>query len=132
MRLRHRCPSASAATVCASLAECSPAELILLAYDRIGCQLRDAEMAIAAGQTAALTHAIQQATDLISQGLVASLDVERGGDIARKLGLIYDFALRKLVQASLWKDADVVRELAVLFGGLRPAWVVRRPDRVEV
>ena len=101
----------------------SPIELILLVYDRIADKLNAAEAAIANQSGDLLREAIGEASDLISKGLVASLDYDRGGAIAENLGAIYDYALRRLLQARLRKDPLMVREIADLLAGLREAWV---------
>ena len=101
----------------------SPIELILLVYDRIADKLSAAEAAITNQSDDMLGQAIVEASDLISMGLVASLDYERGGAIAENLGAIYDYGLRRLLQARLRKDAHMVREIANLLAGLREAWV---------
>jgi flagellar protein FliS len=101
----------------------SPIELILLVYDRIADKLNAAEAAITNQNDELLGQAIGEASDLISMGLVAALDYERGGPIADNLGAIYDYGLRRLLQARLRKDAQMVREIANLLAGLREAWV---------
>jgi flagellar protein FliS len=63
-------------------------------------------------------------------GLVAALDYERGGPIADNLGAIYDYGLRRLLQARLRKDAQMVREIANLLAGLREAWVSVQQSQV--
>ncbi len=101
----------------------SPIELILLVYDRIADKLNAAEAAIASQRDDLLAEAITEATDLISLGLLAALDYELGGAIADNLGAIYNYAMRRLLQARLRRDAVMVREIANLLAGLRDAWV---------
>jgi len=101
----------------------SPIELILLVYDRIADKLNVAEAAIASQRDDLLGESITEATDLISLGLLAALDYQLGGAIAENLGAIYDYAMRRLLQARLRRDAVMVREIADLLAGLREAWV---------
>ena len=101
----------------------SPIELILLVYDRIADKLLAAEAAIDSNRADLLGTAIGEAIDLISQGLLAALDYERGGEVATNLGVVYDYALRRLLLANLRKDVKMVREIADLLAGLREAWV---------
>lgn len=54
--------------------------------------------------------------------LRSTLDVERGGDLARNLGQIYDYLHSRLVEANLRKDAEPAREVARLLRELLPAW----------
>jgi len=101
----------------------SAIELILLVYDRVADKLAAAETAIANQRPDLLGLAVGEATDLISQGLVAALDYERGGAIAENLAAVYDYSLRRLLLANLRKDSEIVREVAELLAGLREAWV---------
>ena len=101
----------------------SPIELILLVYDRIADKLNAAEAAIASQRDDLLGESITEATDLISLGLLAALDYQLGGAIAENLGAIYDYAMRRLLQARLRRDVVMVREIADLLAGLREAWV---------
>lgn len=107
----------------------TPAELILLVYDRIADKLRAAEVAMTAGQREAAHTQIMQANELITQGLIAPLDHERGGSIATNLGNLYDYAVRRLLQASLWQDPKVLQEVAGLLADLRGAWAELDPKR---
>ena len=101
---------------------CAAAQSDGLAKPLPGFQLA-ADAAIDSNRADLLGTAIGEAVDLISQGLLAALDYERGGEIATNLGSIYDYALRRLLHANLRKDVKVVREIADLLAGLREAWV---------
>ncbi|MDH4391851.1 MAG: flagellar export chaperone FliS [Aquabacterium sp.] len=100
----------------------SPMELILLIYDRIDDKLADAEVAIAASERLRVGNAINQAVELINQGLLAALNHELGGEVSRNLALLYDYCVRRLLQASLLQDAGILREVRGLLSGLREAW----------
>ncbi len=105
----------------------SPIELVILVYDRIADKLLMAEAAIANNQRAALGEAVQQAIDLIEQGLAAALDYEQGGDISVNLGLVYDYSVRRLLHANLWRDVEAVREVGRLLAEMREGWdAIRR------
>jgi flagellar protein FliS len=109
----------------------SPIELVILVYDRIADKLLAAEAAIAANQRAALGEAVQQAVDLIEQGLVAALDHDKGGDVSANLGRVYDYCLRRLLQAHLWRDAEMLREVGRLLAELREGWEAIRVGGVN-
>ena len=104
----------------------SPIELVILVYDRIADKLLLAEAAIAANQRAELGEMVQQIVDLIEQGLMAALDRERGGDVAENLGRVYDYCVRRLLQANLRRDVEMLREVGRLLGELREGWDVIR------
>lgn len=63
--------------------------------------------------------------------LSSTLDLERGGEIARNLDSIYGFVNRRLIEANLSKNAEPAREVQTLLRELLPAWqaVVRDSKR---
>ena len=71
---------------------------------------------------AAKGAAIGQALRIIGEGLVASLDEEAGGPLARQLHDLYDYIERRIVLASLRNDERILDEVAALLTELRGAW----------
>lgn len=65
---------------------------------------------------------ITKAQDIITE-LIASLDFERGGDIARDLFSIYIYLNKQLLQANLTKEEKPLKEVKGLLESLRGAWV---------
>src|SRR5947209_7898586 len=61
-------------------------------------------------------------TQDIVASLLESLDVERGGEIASNLTALYEYMLRRLIEANLRKDAAPAREVQGLLRELLPAW----------
>lgn len=66
------------------------------------------------------THII--ATQDILSELMASLDFEKGGVLAKNLFSLYSFMNRRLLEGNLKKDAEPVAEVKKLLGELREAW----------
>ena len=64
---------------------------------------------------------IVAAQDIVSE-LMASLDFERGGEIARGLFSIYSYANRRLLDGNLRKDRAPLEEVKRLLVELRDAW----------
>jgi len=60
--------------------------------------------------------------ELIISHLQASLDYERGGDIAPRLYAIYAFCKRHLSQARIHGDPRRIEEVQSLLRTLRDAW----------
>jgi flagellar protein FliS len=54
--------------------------------------------------------------------LLETLDLERGGDIAKRLVGIYEYLNHRLVEANLRKDAEPAREVEQHLRNLLPAW----------
>jgi flagellar protein FliS len=61
------------------------------------------------------------AQDIVSE-LMASLDFERGGEIARGLFSIYSYANRRLLDGNVRKDRAPLEEVKRLLVELRDAW----------
>ena len=59
-------------------------------------------------------------------GLQGSLDMERGGDVANNLSNLYDYMMRRLVEANTVNDPAVLDEVSRLMGEIREAWIAIR------
>ena len=81
-----------------------------------------ARAAITQNQIAAKGESISKAIDIISNGLKASLDEEKGGDLAGRLGSLYDYMVLRLLQANLKNDDKALEEVAGLISELHSAW----------
>jgi flagellar secretion chaperone FliS len=66
------------------------------------------------------THII--ATQDILSELMASLDFEKGGGLAKNLFSLYSFMNRRLLEGNLKKDPEPLAEVKKLLGELREAW----------
>lgn len=54
--------------------------------------------------------------------LMATLDVEQGGQWAKNLLSLYDFIVRKLTEANLKKDVKIIDEVLPLIEEVRDMW----------
>ncbi|HCW03406.1 MAG TPA: flagellar export chaperone FliS [Clostridium sp.] len=54
--------------------------------------------------------------------LMATLDVEKGGDWAKQLMSVYDFIVRRLVEANLKKDLTIMEEVLPIIVDVRNTW----------
>jgi flagellar secretion chaperone FliS len=61
------------------------------------------------------------AQDILSE-LMASLDFEKGGGLAKNLFSLYSFMNRRLLEGNLKKDPAPLSEVKKLLGELREAW----------
>jgi flagellar secretion chaperone FliS len=69
----------------------------------------------------AANAAILRAQDVVGE-LTVSLDLERGGEIARNLLGLYTFVNRQLMEANLRKDGAPLEVARKLLAELREAW----------
>jgi flagellar secretion chaperone FliS len=54
--------------------------------------------------------------------LMATLDVNRGGEWAKNLMNIYDFIVRRLTDANIKKEVDIMNEIIPLIEEVRDTW----------
>ena len=99
----------------------TPGELIVMLY-------RGAVRFVASGIEGIEAHNVEVAHNFLLRAqaiineLLESIDVERGGEVARNLWQLYEFMNRRLVEANLRKDAEPAREVEQLLRDLLPAW----------
>ena len=99
-----------------------PYRLILLLFEGAQAAIGAARSAIQQQQIAAKGESISKAIDIISNGLKASLDEEKGGDLAGRLGSLYDYMVLRLLQANLKNDDKALEEVSSLISELHSAW----------
>jgi flagellar secretion chaperone FliS len=60
--------------------------------------------------------------------LRGSLNLEAGGPLAQNLSDLYDYMMRRLLQANAESDAACIAEVMSLLGQIRSAWVAIGPE----
>ncbi|WP_265920087.1 flagellar export chaperone FliS [Cupriavidus nantongensis] len=100
----------------------SPHRLIVMLFDGARAAIAKARFHMEAGDIPAKGNAISKAIDIIVNGLNAVLDHDAGGEIAADLEALYDYMVRRLMQANLHNDAGLLTEVDGLLGNLASAW----------
>ncbi|MDX1732801.1 MAG: flagellar export chaperone FliS [Halioglobus sp.] len=93
------------------------AMLLAGAADRVA----SARGAIQRGEVAARGELISKAISIIDN-LRASLDHERGGEVAGNLAALYDYMEQGLVEANLSGDPARLEEIGALLGEIKAGW----------
>lgn len=101
----------------------TPHKLITMLYDGLLRHLRLAKAHMGNNELGAKAASLSKAISILDQGLRASLDEEKGGELALRLHDLYDYAERRLVHANASNDVTVVDEVIALVEPLREAWV---------
>lgn len=104
-----------------AVAEASPIELIVLVYKRLIDNLRLAQKAMEENREDA--EYISKAMDLIQKGLLAALDHEKGGEIAKNLASLYDWSIREILKARLKRSPEILTGVIEVIRNLEAAWV---------
>ena len=81
----------------------SPARLTVLLFEHLEVVLRRAQTAIRSHQIEQRVENMGKARDILSE-LLGTLDIERGGDIALDLSMLYGFLLSEMVDVGIRRD----------------------------
>lgn len=100
----------------------NPHKLILMLFDGAMLAVANGRAQMERGEIAEKGQSISKAINIITNGLKASLDQERGADLAERLAALYDYMELRLVHANLRNDPAVLQEVHGLLGELRSAW----------
>jgi len=104
-----------------AITDASPHQLIAMLIDGSLARLASAKGGIERNDYAAKGVNIGKAVDIIN-GLQNSLDMEVGGDIAANLYRLYDYMVRRLMDASIKNDAAIVDEVVSLLKEIKDGW----------
>ena len=104
------------------MASASPHQLVLLLFDGAIDAIADARMRMNMGDIPGKGKAIGRASRIIGEGLLPALDMERGGQIAVNLRSLYEYMMKRLVEANLHNQPELLGEVMSLLYELRGAW----------
>jgi flagellar protein FliS len=96
----------------------TPGRLVVLVFDHVIAQLTRAALADKAGKIEERVLAVSKARAGIFE-LVATLDLERGGEVAANLKSLYSFFLLELQEFSTSRDIARLNRVVKMVGDLR-------------
>jgi len=99
----------------------NPHNLVTMLFDGLLEKLAKASGAIDRGNISEKGEALGAGIKIID-GLRASLDYEKGGEIASNLGSMYDYMERRLLEANTYSDAAIVAEVVSLVKQVKDGW----------
>ncbi|MBG6248506.1 MULTISPECIES: flagellar export chaperone FliS [Symbiopectobacterium] len=105
-----------------SVMSASPHQLIVLLFDGARSALVRARILLQQNDIAGKGYALSKAIDIITNGLKADLDIEKGGELAENLAALYDYMVQRLMIANLHNDAKVIDEVETLLNSISDAW----------
>ena len=103
-----------------SVASSNSVQLILLVYGKLLDHLRVAKIQLEKGEYA--IELFSKSHDLIQQGLLSCLDYEEGGEVARNLGAIYEWALKLILEARISREPNKIQEVIDVLIPLYEGW----------
>lgn len=101
----------------------TPHQLVVMLFDGALLAVANAQRFMENKEIGEKGKAISKAIDIIASGLQASLDMEKGGEIAERLEALYEYMGQRLLHANLRNDPAALREVASLLQELKSAWV---------
>lgn len=100
----------------------SPHQLIVMLFDGAMAAIFKAKWAMEHNDIAGRGMAISKAIDIIDGGLRASLNMERGKELAERLSALYDYMSRSLLKVNLTNDLALLAHIETLLGDIAGAW----------
>ena len=100
----------------------APIKLVMMCYDGAIGSLKLARESYLLKEYEAKAKALQKAFDILYE-LNASLDLKKGGDIARNLRSLYLYMIQTLTDADVKKDIRVFDDVIKMLEELESAWV---------
>ncbi|ABV34548.1 MULTISPECIES: flagellar export chaperone FliS [Pseudothermotoga] len=104
-----------------SVKTASPAKLVEMLYEKGIEVLKDAKGFFKENNFIAANEKIKRAQDIITE-LNISLDMEKGGEIAKSLRSLYNYMYRTLIESNLKKDIQKLDEVIYYFEQLLDVW----------
>lgn len=98
-----------------------PHTLVSMLYDGFAEAITNARGALERGDVAGKGTAVMRGIDILDS-LRTSLDLERGGEVARNLERLYHYMAERLTQANLSNELGALDEVGALNDTLRDAW----------
>ncbi len=99
-----------------------PHRLIMMLFEGALLAIGNAKTKMQQNDIPAKGKSISHAIKIIGEGLDASLDKNIGGKLAQDLSSLYNYMLKRLVDANANNDASALDEVTRLLTELKDAW----------
>lgn len=97
-------------------------QLVSLLYEGLMSSIATARGALARGDVLTKCNSISKAVRILEEGLMTALDRQAGGEVAANLEAVYDYALRRLIQANARNDDAMLQEVMGLIEPIALGW----------
>ena len=104
-----------------NILDADPHTLISIIYQHILGSLAAAKGAIQRNDIEEKGKQINKTIALIGE-LVDSLNMEQGGEISQNLAALYDYSVRKLVEANAEAKCELLNEVSLIFIDIKAGW----------
>ncbi|MBS7350634.1 MAG: flagellar export chaperone FliS [Comamonas sp.] len=110
----------------------SPHLLIQMLFDGLFQSLNAARGALERGEIAEKGQHLGKAVRILQEGLAAGLNLEKGGELAENLKMLYDYCVKQLTQANIRNELALVEEVVVILQPVAQAWKEIGPNGAAV
>ena len=100
----------------------SPQKLILMLFEGAQISIRAAKQHMLNKEIAQKGLSVSKAITIIDNGLKASLDTEKGGEMAQNLHSLYEYMTHRLLMANIGDKPEMLDEVTQLLSELHSAW----------
>ena len=97
-------------------------QLVSLLYEGVLGAIATARGALARGDVSTKCNSVAKAVRILEEGLMTALDRNAGGALAENLGAVYEYSLRRLIQANARNDDAMLQEVARLIAPIAQGW----------
>lgn len=109
----------------------SPLQLVVMLYDGALRFMEAGRFAMVRNDLETQNDKLQRAQRIVTE-LMASLDMQRGGELSKNLFGIYSYVLNELVEANLTDKPEPVDRSIKIISDLRDSWASLESARREV
>jgi flagellar secretion chaperone FliS len=102
-------------------------DLVIMCYEKTIQLLIQSKEHLMEKELEKKVYKVQKALDIISN-LQSSLNMEKGGDIARNLDSLYSYMLKRLLVGDIQKDISAFDESIKILSELKEAWDTIKTD----
>lgn len=106
----------------------SPHKLVVMLFEGAILACNNAIEHMKAGQFEQKGAAVSKAIRIVEDGLRASLDKGKGGEIAANLDALYGYIVQRLFEANLRNSPQAAHEAVAMLGELKSAWEAIEPS----
>lgn len=99
----------------------SPEQLLLMLYDGAIKFARQARNELEEKNIEGANNKLKKTEDIINE-LMVSLNMDQGGEVAKNLYNLYDYMNRRLIQANIRKEPEIVDEVIELLSSIKESW----------
>ena len=106
----------------------SPHALIQMLFEGLFQSLNAARGAVERGEIEAKGRHLGKAVRILQEGLAAGLDLDKGGELAGNLKLLYDYSVKQLTHANVHNDVGLVEEVIGVLQPVAQGWKEIGPE----